>query len=258
MLRAPLALLVLLGTTACHVEDAPENLEELVVFGFIHFSDSRADEAPTGLLPLTEQYADELVEGMRVTAMSSEHLEEAGIEAEQVNPIIGMSATVSMRSSVDEFAMAWSYPNMNEVVEGTLDFRVDTEYGDRECFLAGECDTYGYDGWRHNDLGFFGTSAQDFTREFIWIDVVDGPRVLVSRDIVPTDAEMTGGLFRVHQQYTYSLVFPADGGGTTRLDTFWVDAELIGVDVPDYFALETTVNNLQNTADDVDAFVDAQ
>ena len=250
-------IVLLLG--ACNVVDAPEDLEELVVFGFVNFDDEPSGVATAeGLRPLTDTFAEELTTGYRVSAITFEELIEAGVPAEEGNPIVGVSATVQMQSTVDEFAMAWSFPRMQDVLEVTLDFRVDAEEGELTCFLDHECPTYAYDAWRRNDIGFLGESEQQFRREYRWLTLEDESVVLATRDIVPEPAVMSGNVFRMNQQYSYTLIFPNEDGGTTRMDTFWVDAEVIGIELPDYFALETAVNNMQDTAEQVDAFTEAQ
>ena len=250
---------IVLFAGACNVVDAPENLEELVVFGFVQFDDDPSGVATAeGLLPLTDTLAEELTTGFRVSAITFDELIEAGVPAEEGNPIVGVSATVQMDSSVDDVAVAWSFPRMQEVLEVTLDFRIDSEDGELDCFLSHECDTYAYDGWRQNDIGFLGESEQVFRREYRWLTLEDDSVILATRDIVPEPAVMSGNVFRLNQQYSYTLIFPNEDGGSTRMDTFWVDAEVIGIELPDYFALDTAVNNMQNTAEQVDAFTESQ
>ncbi|MCA9490494.1 MAG: hypothetical protein KC621_11240 [Myxococcales bacterium] len=59
------------------------------------------------------------------------------------------------------------------------------------------------------------------------------------------------------QQYSYSLFLPEDSG-TLRFDTFWLEVRVIGLDIPDTFALDMSISMMGNTADQVDAWVAAR
>ena len=56
---------------------------------------------------------------------------------------------------------------------------------------------------------------------------------------------------KVHQQYALVILYP-DGGVTRRVETFWVDAEIIGLDVPDSFAVDNAINSMAAQAERVD------
>jgi hypothetical protein len=251
------AAVVFLALSGCVVVDAPEAFEELAVFGFTEFdrTEARPREAVTGLVELAPTLEEELVEGYRVGELGLEELERAGVVGATLEAeIVGMSAMVDMTSDVDEFAFAWTFPDMTEVLENTIEFELGEETGTRDCFLSHECETYAYEATRTNDMGILGRSSQSFRREYRWLTLDDESVVLTFRDLVPTEADTTSAVFRVYQQYSYGIVFPTDAG-TRRLETFWVDAEVIGADLPDAFALTTAVNQMGRTAEMVDEFV---
>ncbi|MEZ4320572.1 MAG: hypothetical protein R3F61_24030 [Myxococcota bacterium] len=94
-------------------------------------------------------------------------------------------------------------------------------------------------------------------REFRWVrsDTLDAP-LLAMRDLAPEPADISSGLAAVDQQYSYSLFVP-DGSGALRFDAFWLEARVIGVDVPDTFALDLSVTQMTRTAEQIDAWVAA-
>jgi hypothetical protein len=253
----PVLLLLALGS-GCKVVDAPETLEELVVFGFVHFDDHAAFPSTVAkdLRPLLDTYDEELLEGYRVQSLTATELAEVGVDGDDED-IVGMAATVELASALDDVAWAWSYPHMDEVLPVTVDFELRSEDGDRDCFLDHECETYAYEAWRQNDMGFFGTSEQTFRREFRWAALDEGDQALTVRDLVPDPAEISVSFLKVDQQYSYSVLYQA-GSGTLRMDTFWIDAVVIGIEVPDYFALDMAVNSMNDSAEAVDAFVEAE
>jgi hypothetical protein len=248
-----LPLLVLV--TGCKAVDAPERLEELVVFGFVHHLDDEAfpRAAAEGIDALRVEHAAALIDGLRVDDLGQEDLDEAGVETTVQKGIVGVAATSEYASSLDQIAVAWTWPDMSEVLQSTLDYRIDHRDGDRDCFVAQDCDQYAIDAWRVTDAGLFGDATSEFRREFRWVPS-DAGTVLAVRDLVPEKVEMSGGVVAIHQQFAYTLWFPA-GSGTQRFDAFWVDAEVIGLDVPDTFAIDLAVSSLGKAAEDVDRFV---
>ncbi len=250
---AGFAVLTLVAT-GC-VTDAPENLEELLVYGFVNFDDDAAQKATIdGLLPLKEAHEEALTEGFRVDELSQQNLTDAGQGATIESGIVGSAATVQYTSDVDQIAGAWSYEHMEEVIETTVAYDVREETGDRNCFIDRECPTYSISAWRQNTMGIFGTSEQEFERNFRWVETNDGVEALMIRELVPDGAEMTSAIVAVHQQFSYSVLI-AESGGTERLDTFWIDAEVIGADLPDAWALDMAVSSMTRTAEDVDQWI---
>ncbi len=243
----------------CKVFDAPDTIEELVVYGFVGFDEGadRAGAAATGLHPLLLTYEDDLLEGLRIDDLSQEDIDSAGVDTVLELGIVGLAAKVPMTSSLEDIAWAWSYPQMDEFLDVTTDFEVRTEYGDRDSFLAGTSETYAYDGWRQNDMGMLGSSEQEFTRQFQRTSLDDGTAAIVIRELIPDGSDMSSNLVRIDAQFSYTVLF-ADGDDTLRLDAYWIDAEAIGLELPDYFALEQAVTSMNATAQQVDAFIAEQ
>lgn len=249
----------LMGTlVACHVVDAPADLQDLEVYGFVHYGERAEYLAATasGIEPLAATYDAQLREGYRVTDLTADDLALAGVEAEISSSVVGMAGRVDMTSDVTQLADTWTSPHLDEVLEVTLAYEVLAEEGERDCFVAGDCETYAVDGWRQNDMGLFGTSEQSFRREFRWTVTGDDVPALAIRELCPEPSDISSGLLAVHQQYSFSLMFP-DADGTVRVDAFWIDAEAIGIEVPDGLALQMAVQAMQRTAEDVDAYVAA-
>ncbi len=247
--------LLALALSGCKVVDAPASLEALVIYGFVHFDDDDAHPiaAVEGLRPKLKKNAAELVEGVRVQAMTAADLREAGLPAEKGTEIVGAAATVDYASDLDAIADAWSNRHMDRILPVAIDFEIRAERGDRACFLARDCESWSYDAWRQNDMGMFGTSEQTFTRDFRWLELDDGTVVLTARDLATEPAEISSGLVQIDQQYAWSVFLPA-GRGTLRFDTFWVEARAVGVDIPDAFAVDLAVSSMAETAEAVDAW----
>ena len=76
------ALTLLFLASACTVVDAPEEIEDLVVYGFEHFDDDEEYliAVGEGLFPWVDENFEELTDGYRVEDLSVENLENAGVE----------------------------------------------------------------------------------------------------------------------------------------------------------------------------------
>jgi len=251
-----LILVPALALTACKVIDAPDDLEALVVYGFVHFTeddDAYQQAAAEGLIPYTSLNRAELETGYRVDNLTVADLAAAGVTSSAEIDILGAAATTAMTSSLDDIAWVVTTADMTQVQLRTVGYEA-TGVGDVDCFLAHACDTYSLSGTRSTDTGFFGVSEQDFSREWRWITLQDGTVALVQRELAPTPARMSSSVFVLQQQYAYSVFFP-EGTGTRRMETLWVDARLIGMDVPDTWALDRAVEAMQGNAGQLDAYI---
>ena len=251
--------MLLIALSACNVTDAPETIEQLVVYGFAGFDEGaeNASTAASGLRPLAAAFGEQLAQGMRVDDLTQADVEAAGITTELEGGIVGVAATVAMAASVEDLVWAWSHPHMDTFLDVTTGFEIRTEYGDRDGFIAGDRDTYAYDGWRRVEMGGLGNSEQEFNRAFQRTVLDDGSTAVVVRDMAPEGAEMDTSWVRVGAQFSFS-VFYDEGDDALRLDAFWIDAEAIGLELPDYFALDLAVNQMNATAERVDAFISEQ
>ncbi|MCB9698696.1 MAG: hypothetical protein H6738_18080 [Alphaproteobacteria bacterium] len=254
-------LLVGLCATGCKVIDAPEDLEDLAVFAFRTFADDDPafpTTAVDGLQPVLTTNAEELAAGYRVTELTEADLEAVGLTSTIDDGITGMAATASYDSDADDIAAAWTNPHMDEVIASTLAYELISEDGDRDCFLDHACERYAVQARRVNDMSLFGTSEQVFTRElrWAWSETLER-ELLTARDLAPDPSTMSSDFVAVDQQYSYSLFLPEESG-TLRFDTFWLEVRVIGLDIPDTFALDMSISMMGNTADQVDAWVAAR
>jgi hypothetical protein len=247
-----LASTLLIG---CSVADAPDDLEALLVFGFVHFGDSDTINQVTveGLMPMTLSNLDELHEGRRVNNLGASDIEAVGFDPGPEPSILGATVAVELRSDRDQLAEVVTWPDMTEVLDFMLEWEVQSDT-DRECFLEHRCSTYRAQGRRLRNVGIFGQLEQSFIREWRWLELEDQV-VLLQRELNPDRASITSNLYVVDQQYAYSMYFEREGG-TQRLDGYWVDAHALGMEVPDTFALDLAVNAIIKNAKQLDAFVE--
>ena len=245
-------LLLLLG---CRVVDAPDTIEELMIFGFVNHS--QADLAypqafVEGLLPLVAENQADMEAGYRVDSITTEDVTAAGVEAPEKVDITGVAAETHFESGWGEVVEVLSSPEPGEVFTAVESFEL-LESSDRSCFLKGDCEFYDYRAHRVLDLGILGKATQDFSGSFRRVEVEDVGEVAIWRTLAPVEA-VTEGAVTVHQQYSLDLLVPSEGG-TDRYSAIWLDAELGGAPLEDSLLIGTSVNQLKSAAKDVDAFL---
>lgn len=250
----PTWILVLAG---CGVVDAPEEIEDLAVFGFVEFEhgDSFRRSTADALVDAVALVEDELLEGYRVDSLVHQDLIDAGIEdAPEPRALIGIAAIIQMESALDDVIEVLTSPTLPEMFASTLEYDVH-EATDRDCFLAHDCESYRFSATRTNDLGLVGTSVQDFEMTLYWVELSDGRTGVVVRQLSPDETEMSSGLLRLYQNYIFDFIEPTASGGTRRFEANWVDVEILGLDLPDSIALDLAVSSLQRRGAEIDAFL---
>lgn len=238
----------------CRVVTAPDNLQELAVFGFVNYSDAPAAEA-TGEAypPLVDSNLDALNGGLYVDALETDHLAAVGIDSDAVD-IVGAMGSVEYRHSVADVLRLLTALDKTEFDANTVRYEV-LDTGDRECFLAGECERLDQLVTETTDVPLLGEATRTYDISWRWVDHPDGPMVL-SRTLNPGGISFNSSIMNVFQQYAMICFYDVDGHAR-RVEAFWVDAEFIGIDVPKSFAVDTAVDEMSSAAEDIDDALDA-
>ncbi len=257
-LCATIALPVALGLTGggCTVVDAPDTLEELVVFGFEHFDDDEVYLQAMGekLLPAVEEHLDELDEGFHVDALDETHLGAAGVDSPDAVSIIGALGAAHYRHDLDGALCGVLFPGKEEIFDNYLVYDLEDD-GNLDCFLTGDCDRYESVAEQTVQVPVLGEASQTVRRDFRWVRPRGQDAYVVSRTLAPEPIEFDTTLMAVDQQYALVVLVPHDGGAR-RIETFWVEARVLGMDVPEYFAVTSAVNEMQDQTDRIDEWLD--
>ncbi len=250
----------LLTLSACKVVDAPDSLEELVVFGFVHYDDDPEYLEAVGekLFPGVEGLDEELSEGYYVDLLQADDLAKAGVPDPETDGIIGaLGRSVYQHDMVSSVCgIAWPDKDETEAYDNYLVYDFEDD-GNRECFLAGECERYDHTAYQEIDVPILGVSVQTFERSFRWVWPDDGEPWIAVRLLSPTGVEFNTDIIVVDQQYSFYAMVP-DDGGTSRIEAFWVEARALGAEFPEAFAVDMAVSEMQEQADRVDAFLDSE
>ena len=252
-----LALLTLLS--GCKVVDAPEDIEALMVFGFVNFDEDIEflEETEAALIPLVEAQLEDLADGYRVADLTREDLAAAGVEADDEIEILGAMGTVDYRHDIDPVLEVAIDEDKEEMFPDNFVAYEVRETSDVDCFLAATCDRMDQEVFERAKVSSLGEGERTYDANYRWVDNGELPRALFVRQIAPSEMKFEGSVINltVHQQYSFVMIYEKDGVGR-RVEAFWVDAEVAGVDVPDTFAVDNAVNAISDQAERVDTWID--
>lgn len=246
--------MLLFALIACTAEPAPERVEELVVYGFANFdAPDRIGGVVSPLSTWVDDHVEELAAGYVVDALSADDLVAAGLLDADVEGILGALGAATYQVDVHEVARATSSPKRTEIYEATTSYRIVSEEGDRDCFLAGDCPRYTFTADEVSTVPVLGDSERRLTTEYQWLEGHDD--VLALRQLAPEPTVFSSPLMEVDQQYGFVLLEPLPGGGTRRTEAFWVDARFLGASAPEGFTVSQAVGRMQDSADQIDAWI---
>lgn len=244
-------MLILLALAACKVVDAPANLEALATYTFANYDDPEALVAAVDSFPrLVDKHVEALESGYRVDDLTAEDLESAGILDAEVEGVIGAMGTVTYASDLVDVLDVVTAKNKAERYDNVLAYDVQ-QSSDRGCFLKANCEQYDETVSETTKVTLLGEASRTFDATYRWVEGTDGDTLVVARTLSPNPVSFSTDVAEVHQQYALVLLYD-DGKRTRRVETFWVDAALVGVDVPDSFAVDNAVNAMAAQAERVD------
>lgn len=251
-------MFVFFALQGCKVVDAPDSLEEVMVYAFTNYdeSDSYLEAAEENLLALVATQEAELATGYRVNDLTAENLAAAGVDAGDLEGIIGAMGLVDYTSAIDDVVEAVSATNKSERWPDNFDTFEVTDSSDRPCFLAGDCDRL--DQTVHevaNLVAPVNSAERTYDVSFRWIQAADQPQAVFIRQLSPDPVNVGWDAMAIHQQYSLVMLWQ-DGNATRRVEAFWVDAEFIGIDIPDTFAVDSAVSQMGKQAENVDNWID--
>jgi len=242
---------------SCTVVDAPETLEELVVFGFVHFDESEAFLRATAdnLIPLAEEHLEELQDGYYVDLLTQADLEATGVDAPEIEGIVGALGSADFRHPVLDVIRLQTRADKADLYDNIDEYTIDNIDGDLDCFLDGHCRRVAMTLTETTTLPIVGKATTTHLRELRWVRLTDGRDVLCSRGLNPKGVEFNTNILEVRQQYAFYCVYPAPVNAR-RLEAIWVDAYLLGEDIPIAWAVDRVVDEMQANADRVNDLLD--
>ena len=252
-------MLLIATLMGCKVVDAPEDLEALMVYGFTYFGDEDErylQETADSLLPILARDAESLADGNRINDLTAADLEQAGVTAPIESGIVGAVGLVEYRHDVVDILDVVSHPDKAAMFPDNFLEYVVQQSTDRPCFLSEECPTLDQTIFEKTKIVLLGEGERTYDSSYRWITAEEAGRVAFIRQIAPEEMKFSSGIAVVNQQYSFVMLYE-DGGVAHRVEAFWVDAEVIGMDVPDSYSVDQAVNAMSDQAARVDDWLDA-
>lgn len=250
-------LFVLLGLVGCTVADAPDNLEQLMVYGFVNYdeSDRYLEATEEQLLALVSTQEEALASGYRINNLTNEDLAAAGIEGKDITGILGFMGIADYTHGLDEVLEATCATDKDERwPDKFVTFDVN-ETTDRACFLAEDCDRLDQTVREVSNVAILGDADRTYDAAYRWINAEEVPRAVFIRQLTPDGVVFSTGLAETFQQYSLAMVYEHEGHAR-RLEAFWVDFKILGADVPDEIAINTAINEMNKQAENIDTWID--
>lgn len=248
---------VLVGLVGCKVVDAPDNLEQLMVYGFVNYdeSDRFLEATEEQLLALVATQEEELAKGYRINNLSEADLAAAGVEGKDITGILGFMGVADYVHELDAVLEATCATDKDaRWPDKFLTYDIQ-ETTDRECFLAGECDRLDQNVHEVANVALLGDADRTFDASYRWVGGEELPRAVFVRQLTPDGIEFSTGIAQTYQQYSLAMVYEHDGHAR-RLEAFWVDFTILGAGVPDEIAISTAINEMNKQVENIDTWID--
>jgi hypothetical protein len=251
-------LLLSVWLLACRpAVDAPDDVEEQAVFGFVHFDEPGFVEAVADdLLAFVRDPPEELEEGFLVDSLRTDDLAAVGVVDPVLDGVIGALGRALYVLDPAGVALGTTDPGRESWWDSVERFDVIGEEGDRDCFLAKACDRYEQTVSDETQIPMLGRASRTFTNQLRWVTSDAGEELLAVRQLAPDPVDLTSTLLAIDQQYSFALVGEHEEGAV-RAEAIWVDARVLGAELPEGFAVRQAVGQMQTAADTMgEAFSD--
>ena len=226
--------------------DAPETLDDLASYLFLHMADEDPEALLAGLDNLDvwlDKNSEAAVDGYKVTNLSEEAVESLGLEYEPeglVGAAVGYDIAHPVEDVVAVMMLAKSDPDAEP--SGELYSREYLE-GDRDCFAIGDCLNLEYTSHSADFLPM-GLTVESWTQtQHRRIPTEDDDRLL-QRSWMTEPAVSNYDWLSIDQQYWIATLTPW-GKKSRRVEAGWVVLRLAEMPVPEDVALNIAINEMR-------------
>ncbi|MCB9791260.1 MAG: hypothetical protein H6741_00900 [Alphaproteobacteria bacterium] len=251
-------LLLLPFALACKAPEAPDDIEDMIVYGFEHYSedDPRFLSAlGEKLIPWMDQHIDEIGEGYAVHDLTEESLSAAGLDVQVEDGIVGALTGVVFSVPPERLVEAYMHPHQEDIFTSYMEFERSSA-DDPGCFQDAACDRFTADDFARTDLGVLGIElASTYEASYRWVELEDGSMAVAHRNLGPEPVEFSVDFLAVHQQYSFSLAYARPDGQTYRAWAIWADGEVIGADLPETWQISQGVSAMHKAGGDIETWL---
>lgn len=226
------ALALLATLSACVAVEAPEELDELVVWLY--------ENHPTDDPAYLEAGVDSLVAWIEAEEEIANRYTISGLGEEAVNGLdetervawglVGMAVITDSEYTVDDAARAMVITSIDEIYPEFVTYqRQWLDESDPDCFVAVDCDrAESLENYEAHYTGNLITVAES-QNQYVWVDAATG-WTFFQRNWLTVPPEVNQSLAEVDEQMYLNLFVPRESGGHWRLQATWMDPTLDDID----------------------------
>ncbi len=250
----------LLLLAACGPEESPDEVGGMPSFGFEHLHDDDTGSLESlgeKLEPWVADHFEEASEGYSIQALGVQELTAWGLDVAEETEVIGAMVVIAYEADLDDVALGFVWPDQASIFSGILS-QDRTEIGDRDCFVAGDCESHETSDRIELDLGIL-DMVITYDAQMHWRHVEhDSGRAVVSGWASPGDITANVDYLDVHQQYGFGWLYPSGSGGTHAVQAIWMEAEVVGMSGGEEMALQTAIDGMIRSAEELDVWVESR
>lgn len=241
---------------------APTELAELCNFLFREAGeeDDREEFLVLGLQNLDDWLQEDIeatAEGYTVDNLDQDIVDSLGIGNPSTDALVGAAVAVRQAHPPDGIALATTWADQQQVLEGDYSVYDRVWYDDKDAFMLQEILRMEASSYSEANYAGIIKVESDNWIQFRWVETPDG-WALVHRSWLTEPAEVSWDQIKVNAQYLLAVTIPAtwNPGGSIRMMTTWIDADYVVLD--EDFARNQIVNSMVNQGTMIDEWLDEQ
>ena len=257
-MRFPLLMLCVAAIGCRRPPDAPNKLNELTGYLFVHAADddhAELEAAFGNLRSWMNTRLEETTDGYTVDNLSQDEVNTLDACERDIDGLIGAAVGTVSDYQVDDFVRTLVTAPLLEVYDNYLKYEREAYVNDARCFASMECTQYFYDTYstKKFPLGIEAKAASRVQHQ--WVDTDEGAaHIYRSWLMMPINA--TPDWVNVQQQFYLSVMMPWKSNQSIRLQAIWAVTEFANAPVPDAMALQIAIDEMQSDADTLEAWLD--
>jgi len=259
----PISFLVL--ATGCKKPpEAPATLDDLCGYLYAHHADEDPEALEVGVANLDawlDQNLEATKDGYTITNLSQETVDAIGDgRTHDLEDLVGAAVGTDGPYAPAEIANTLILvqptdlsPGMYESYDRT--YLPEGEEGEQlaQCFVDQDCEAMEVDNAMTSTYAGFLTMSTTTHGEYRWVETEDG-KAMIQRTWITAPVVLDPALAEVDDQFFINIVIP-QADGAVRLTATWIVARIVGADIPESWALNMVIDEMQSIYADVDAWL---
>ena len=235
-------------------------MDDLASYLFEHTWDEDDRFLAPGIQNLDAWLVDHFVEtseGYEVTNISAEAVASVTEESRDLEGLIGAAVGYDVAIASHEVVDLLLFYDPVEVFPSEYSYYEREFLSDAECFRERSCPKVELNVSLVANYPLGITGESETRLQYHWIDTVNGPAA-VQRSWTRWQPTISVDWLKVTQQYYLAVTLPQEDGRTRRVESMWMEAELLNANIPEGMALNMTIDTMAKTGEQLEAYVSGE